>query len=159
MTPLYRSPKQLQALYEFFVEDKVKSHVLAEMATGFVSHFEYPPPEPWGTVTNYPKLTSPDGKQIFRQAMKKQVLEGKMIGGEGWTSEVVKAFFGGKNFYGIPSNGVMKNGNPCGRIVHDYGYYSKKSYSVNSAHSFTSVRYLTTKEVVGILYSVTYFIK
>ena len=74
---------QLQALEEFFVEDELKSHILAEMATGFVSHFEYPPPKPWGTVNNYPVLATPEGKVIFRQAMKKQVLEGKMIGGEG----------------------------------------------------------------------------
>ena len=53
----------------------------------------------------------------------------------------------------------MKNGNPCGHIVYDYGYYPDKSYSVNATHSCTSVRYLTTKEVVAILDSVTYYIK
>ena len=68
----------------------------------------------------------------FRNAMKKQVLAGKMIGGVGWSSLHVQEFFGGQNFYGIPSNGVMKNGDPCGRIVHDYGYHPKDSYSVNS---------------------------
>ena len=53
------------------------------MATGFVSHFEYTPPAPWGTVTNYPPLNDAIGKSKFREAMKKQVLSGKMIGGEG----------------------------------------------------------------------------
>ena len=91
--------------------------------------------------------------------MKKQVLAGKMIGGEGWSSDHVKEFFGGQNFYGIPSNGVTKHWDPCGRIVHDYGYHPKDSYSVNSTHSSTSVRYLTTKEVVSILNSVKYFLK
>ena len=95
----------------------------------------------------------------FRNAMKKQVLAGKMIGGVGWSSLHVQEFFGGQNFYGIPSNGVMKNGDPCGRIVHDYGYHPKDSYSVNSTHSNTSIRYLTIKEVVSILDSVTYFLK
>ena len=57
--------------------------MLEEMATGFVSHFEYPPPEPWGTVINYPALRSPEGILKFRDAMRKQVLEGRMIGGEG----------------------------------------------------------------------------
>ena len=61
----------------------MKAHVLAEMATGFVSHFEYTPPKPWGTVSNYPALTSPEGKATFRAAMKKQIIEGRMIGGEG----------------------------------------------------------------------------
>ena len=154
-TPLYRSPAQLQALENFFVKDDLKAHILAGMATGFVSHFEYPPPEPWGTVNNYPLLTTAEGRLKFRQAMKAQVLQGRMIGGEGWTNKHVKDFFGDKNFYGIPSNGVMKDGDPCGRIVHDYGYYPKFSYSVNAAHSCTSVRYLTTKEVVSILDSVT----
>ena len=56
-------------------------------------------------------------------------------------------------------HGVMINGDPCGRIVHDYGYHPKNSYSVNSMHSCTSIRYLTTKEVVSILDSVTYFLK
>ena len=70
-------------LEEFFVEDDLKSHILAEMATGFVSHFEYPTPIPWGTVSNYPILSTPEGKATFRRAMRKQVLEGKMIGGEG----------------------------------------------------------------------------
>ena len=65
------------------MEDDLKDHILAEMATGFVSHFEYPPPIPWGTVSNYPALTSPEGKAIFRATMKKQVVEGRMIGGEG----------------------------------------------------------------------------
>ena len=91
--------------------------------------------------------------------MRAQVLQGKMIGGEGWTSRHVKDFFGGKNFYGIPCNGVMKNGDPCGRIVHDYGYHPRSSYSVNAAHSCTSVRYLTTEDVVTILDSVTFFVK
>ena len=69
------------------------------------------------------------------------------------------AFFGGAGFYGIPGNAVPKNDDPFGRIVHDYGYYPKGSYSVNSAHSCTSVRYLTTKEVVSIVDDVTWYIK
>ena len=61
----------------------MKEHVLAAFATGFVSHFEYPAPEPWGYVQNYPLLTAPQGKQRLRAAMKEQVLAGKMIGGRG----------------------------------------------------------------------------
>ena len=44
--------------------------------------------------------------------MKKQVLSGKMIGGEGWTADHVKAFLGDKQFYGIPSSCVEKTGTP-----------------------------------------------
>ena len=143
------------ALKEYLVDDVLKEHILGCFETGFVSHFEYPPPEPWGTVPNYPPLTSPEGKTKFKLAMKKQVLEGRMIGGEGWTTDHVRMFFGGRQFYGIPSSGVMKDGDPCGRIVHDYGYHPRESYSVNATHSCTSVRYLSTKEVARILDSVT----
>ena len=74
-----------------------------------------------------------------------------MIGVEGWTADHVRSFFGGQEFYGIPSNGTMKNNDPLGRIDHDYGYYPQGSYSVNSVHSCTRVEYLSTKEVVQIL--------
>ena len=45
-SPLFRSPKQIEALKRFLVEDPMKEHVLEEFATGFISHFEYTPPEP-----------------------------------------------------------------------------------------------------------------
>ena len=40
------APEQIALLDEFFVPDKLKSHVLKCFATGFISHFEYPPPKP-----------------------------------------------------------------------------------------------------------------
>ena len=80
-----------------------------------------------------------------------EVLTGKMIGGPGWTSGTVREFFGGKNFYGIPCGAVEKDGDPLGRIIHDYGYHPRVSYSVNSTHSSTSVKYTTFKERMQIL--------
>ena len=53
----------------------------------------------------------------------------------------------------------MKGGDPLGRIVHDYGYHPRDSYSVNSTHSCTSVKYLTLPEITKILDEVTWFIK
>ena len=73
----------MRALKRFFVEDPLKEHIMQEFATGFVSHFEYPPPRPWGYVDNYPVLQTPEGKEKFTAAMKKQVEAGKMIGGPG----------------------------------------------------------------------------
>ena len=67
--------------------------------------------------------------------MKKEVLSGRMIVGPGWSSTIVRQFFGGANFYGIPCNATEKNGDPRGRIVLDYGYFQKGSYSINAAHS------------------------
>ena len=82
-----------------------------------------------------------------------------MIGGPGWTSATVIKFFGGKNFYGIPSGATEKDGDPLGRIVHDYGHYTKGSYSINATHSSTRVRYLSFTERVQILAKVKYYIK
>ena len=106
-------------------------------------------------MSNYPQLNEPEGRLKFRNAMRKEVLAGRMIGGRGWSSSTVRNFFGGRNYYGIPSGAVSKDGDPYGRIVHDYGYHPKNSYSVNSTHSCTSVKYLTTQEVVYILNEVT----
>ena len=91
--------------------------------------------------------------------MKKQVLLGKMIGGQGWSSQDVKNFFGGRGFYGIPCSAVEKNGDPFGRIVHDYGYHEKSSYSVNATHSSTSVTYLTFKETATIIEDIPWLVK
>ena len=44
--------------------------------------------------------------------MEKEVRKGRMIGGVGWTSKHLEEFFGGAGFYGIPSNAVMKDGDP-----------------------------------------------
>ena len=67
---------------------------------------------------------------------------------------MVRRFFGGKNFYGIPSSATPKDGDPLGRIIHDYGFYRSGSYSVNAAHSSTSVEYIKAKERVSILQNV-----
>ena len=40
--------------------------------------------------------------------------------------------FLGIKFYGIPCSAVEKDGDPFGRIVHDYGYYSRGSYFIKS---------------------------
>ena len=71
----------------------------------------------------------------------------------------MRHFFGGQNFYGIPCGAAEKNGDPFSRIVHDYGYYPKGSYSINSTHSSTAVRYKTMTEKMFILEDVHWFIK
>ena len=80
-----------------------------------------------------------------------------MIGGQGWTAKHVREFFGGEEFYGIPCSATAKDGDAVGRIVHDYGYYPEGSYSVNAAHSCTSVRFLPLFEVTSILDQVDCF--
>ena len=68
-----------------------------------------------------------------------------MIGGLGWTREVVKKFLG-RSFYVIPCGAVPKNGDPLGRIIHDYSYPSKNRGSVNSALVNTSIEYISFVE-------------
>ena len=88
----------MKALESYIIEDEMNSHVMECFKTGFVSHFEYPLPEPWGSVENYEPLRSRKGRVMLRRAMSKQVAEGKMIGGPGWTAEMIRNFFGGQNF-------------------------------------------------------------
>ena len=65
------------------IDDPMKEHVMAGFATGFVSHFEYALPKPWGHVKNYPLVTTPQGEAKLRAVMGEQVTAGKMIGGKG----------------------------------------------------------------------------
>ena len=151
MTNLFRSPSELTALREFFIEHHSKARVLESLKEGFKSHFEYPLPQPWGHVENYPPLLSPSGRQKLRDTMAVQVRQGKMIGVPGWSSIHVSGFFGGDRWYGIPCGATEKDGDPLGRIVHDYGYHKTNSYSINAAHSDTSVRYDSIRKRVRIL--------
>ena len=80
---LFRSTKQIAALDKFFIEHSSKAHVLRSMKEGFRSRFEYPHPPPWGQVESFPPLLSIQGRQKLREAMKNQVLQGKMLGGPG----------------------------------------------------------------------------
>ena len=146
---MYRSPKELHDINAFLIADPIKDHVMAGFATGFVAHFEYPLPSPWGSVRNYPSLTCELGKLKFSEEMRKQVIAGKMIGGPGWSAQDVRSFLG-CDFYGIPCHAVEKNGDPYGRIVHDYGYHKRRSYSINASHSCTTVTYTSFRETVEI---------
>ena len=52
-------------------------------ATGFISDFEYDPPDPWGHVDNYAPLADTEGEAVLRRGMMKEVVAGRMIGGPG----------------------------------------------------------------------------
>ena len=82
-----------------------------------------------------------------------------MIGGPGWSTEKVTEFFGNRQWYGIPCSAVEKDGDPLGRIVHDYGFYERGLYSINAAHANTSVRYDSIRRRVIVLEGVTWYIK
>ena len=82
-TKLFRSPEEVAALRTYLVDDVLKEHILECFETGFVSHFEYRVPVPFGHVVNYEPLTSNSGREALTNAMKAQVVQGKMIGGPG----------------------------------------------------------------------------
>ena len=71
----------------------------------------------------------------------------------------IENFLEAKTSTGIPCGAAEKNGDPFSRIVNDYGYFPKGSYSINSTHSSTTVRYKTMSEKMSILADVCWFIK
>ena len=70
LSPLFRSPRQLARLDRYLVDDKMKDYVMKCFATGFISDFEYDPPDPWDT----------EGEAVLRRGMMKEVVAGRMIG-------------------------------------------------------------------------------
>ena len=68
-----------------------------------------------------------------------------MIGGPGWSRSDVHRFLK-RNFYVIPCGAVPKGSDPYGRIIHDYSYAPKNSFSLNSALMENSVQYISFVE-------------
>ena len=87
-----------------------------------------------------------------------EIKKGRMLGGVGWSKNIVRNFLG-KNFYTIPCGAVPKNGDPDGRIIHNYSFPSPLFGSVNSVLLDTSVSYITFKERISLLDKVDWFIK
>ena len=54
---------------------------------------------------------------------------------------------------------MIKDYDTFGRIVHEYSYYKHGSYSINAAHSDTSVRYDSIRKRVRLLENVVWYIK
>ena len=105
---------------------------------GFLAEWGSVMPKPSGSTKNYFK----GGKGITkcRSRFHSEVRLGRMLGGVGWTREVVERFLGSP-FYTIPCGAVPKNQDPLGRIIHDYSYPSAKYGSVNAALINTSIEY------------------
>ena len=76
-----------------------------------------------------------------------------MIGGVGWSRADVEDFLASE-VYTIPCGSVPKDGDPHGRIVHDYSYAAVGEQSINEALLDNSVRYISFKQRVATLYNV-----
>ena len=93
-----------------------------------------------------------------RARFTEEVKKGRMLGGVGWTRIKVENFLK-RRAHAIPCGAVPKDGDPCGRIIHNYSYPQKTSDSVNSALTNTSVEYITFKERVALIAQVDWYLK
>ena len=73
-----------------------------------------------------------------RLRFEKEVRAGRMTGGPGWTRERVHWFLNG-DFFITPCGAVPKDGDPFGRIVHNYSH-EFDGLSLNTALLDNSVR-------------------
>ena len=80
-----------------------------------------------------------------------------MIGGPGWTHNRVRWFLNG-DFFITPCGAVPKDGDPFGRIVHNYSH-EFDGLSLNAALLDNSVSYISFMERVRLLSQVTWYFK
>ena len=113
-------------------------------------------PAPNSSAKNYFK--DKRGVKKCRARFISEIKAGRMLGGRGWSEEIVRQFLG-KSFYKIRCGAVPKIQDPLGRIVHNYSSPSKTKGCVNSALVNTSVRYISFIERAKQLSQVDWFIK
>ena len=110
-------------------------------------------PRPWGPITNYFKEdVVPKARTRFRS----ETMRGRMLGGPGWGRDVVRNFLN-RDFYVTPCGAVPKGTDPHGRIIHDYSFAPQNSHSLNSSLLENSVHYISFKERVKALSSVSWY--
>ena len=80
-----------------------------------------------------------------------------MIGGPGWTANVVRWFLGG-DFHITPCGAVPKGDDPHGRIVHNYSH-TVDGMSLNAALIDNSVEYISFQARVKLLAQVSWYFK
>ena len=103
-------------------------------------------------------FSTPGGVRRAREHFSEEVKKGRMLGGVGWSKNIVERFLGCR-VYVIPCGAVPKNGDPQGRIIHNYSHPTAKHNSVNSALINTSVKYTSFKARVKSLAGVDWYIK
>ena len=105
-----------------------------------------------------PNFLTPGGVRKARERFSEEVKKGRMLGGVGWSKDIVERFLGCR-VYVIPCGAVPKNDDPQGRIIHNYSHPTAKHNSVNSALINTSVKYTSFKARVKSLAGVDWYIK
>ena len=137
-----------------FEEKTEKDLILCRLSGGYTSEWAPQMPLPWKHVNNY---FPPHVKSKCRQRFQDEIKKGRMLGGIGWTREEVTKFLG-KSFYVIPCGAVPKNGDPFGRIIHDFSYAGDGLNSINTALIDNSVRYISFIERVRSLSKVLWYV-
>ena len=130
--------------------------ILKNLEFGFRADWAPVMPTPNTSTQNF--LRGADAIRKARARFTGEVKKGRMIGGAGWTKKRVENFLKRK-VHVIPCGAVPKADDPNGRIIHNYSYPHKKSNSVNSALTNTSVEYITFKERVALLAQVDWYFK
>ena len=155
LLPTYRNEVELR-INDLFLITPDKYKILGWLKCGFRADWAAAMPKIISNPPNF--LHSAAALAAARERLTSEVRKGRLLGGPGWTREVVRDFLG-KDFYVIPCGAVPKNDNPVGRIIHNYSYPSPKEHSVNSALVNTSVAYISFKERVKKLAKVEWYVK
>ena len=153
--PLFRSPALLHLNSAFFLPLPQKQAVLHMLAYGLRGEWGPVLPPPNRIAPNY--LGSPEARHKCRLRFQSEVRAGRMIGGPGWTADVVRWFLGG-DFHITPCGAVPKGDDPHGRIVHNYSH-TVDGMSLNAALIDNSVEYISFQARVKLLAQVSWYFK
>ena len=153
--PNFRTPEIIRANRAFLIPHPTKEADLDMLAYGLKGEWGPNLPPPGRTAANY--LGSQAARGECRLRFKSEILAGRMLGGPGWTREVVRWFLG-RDFYLTPCGAVRKGDNPHGRIVHNYSH-EFDGVSLNDALLDNSVTYISFKERVHLLAQVSWYFK
>ena len=153
--PLFRSPALLHLNSAFFLPLPQKQAVLHMLAYGLRGEWGPVLPPPNRSAPNY--LGSPEVRHKCRLRFQSKVRAGRMIGGPGWTADVVRWFLGG-DFHITPCGAVPKGDDPHGRIVHNYSH-TVDGMSLNAALIDNSVEYISFQARVKLLAQVSWYFK
>ena len=91
-----------------------------------------------------------------RARFRSETERGRMLGGPGWGRDAVREFLQ-REFYVTPCGAVPKGTDPHGRIIHDYSFAPRDSFSLNSSLLENSVQYISFTERVKALSSVSWY--
>ena len=154
LLPNFRSPELIRDNSRFLLDTPLKEAVLSMLSEGLRGDWDVLP-EPGVLCNNF--LSDPIAREKCRQRFKNEILKGRMIGGPGWSANVVTRFLGAP-FYSIPCGAVPKRDDPYGRIIHNY---SSKigGRSINDCLIDNSTAYISFKGRVRLLNSARWFVK